>query len=56
MWGLINLSLGNDSSILWYVPVILLIIIGVYLVARVGQKLSEKQIEQLNNFVQEKLR
>jgi hypothetical protein len=56
MWGLINLSLGNDSYILWYVPVILLLIVGVYLVARVGQKLSEKQIEQLNNFVQEKLR
>jgi len=55
MWGLINMSLGNDSSILWFVPVLLLLIGGTYGMARFGQSLSKKQVLQLNEFVYKKL-
>ena len=55
MWGLINMSLGNDSSVLWLVPVLLLLIGGIYGMARFGQSLSKKQVLQLNDFVYKEL-
>ncbi|MEE9429946.1 MAG: hypothetical protein V3V16_02830 [Melioribacteraceae bacterium] len=55
MWGLINFSLGNDSTVLWFIPVILSLIIGVYVLARFGQKLSKEEVVQLNDFVEENL-
>ncbi len=52
MWGLINLSLNKDATILWLVPVDLLLIFLVYISARIGQSLSKKEVMYLHKFVE----
>lgn len=50
-WGLSLLSLDHSAEILWVVPIILLLILGVYLLARIGQKLSKNEVKYLKEFV-----
>ena len=50
--GLSRLSLDYSADILWAVPVILLLILGVYVLARVGQQLSKNEVKELKKFVE----
>ncbi|MCB0730338.1 MAG: hypothetical protein KDC88_04830 [Ignavibacteriae bacterium] len=51
-WGLSRLSLDYSADILWVVPIALLIIFGVYMLARIGQQLSRNEVKQLKEFVE----
>jgi hypothetical protein len=51
-WGLSRLSLDYSAEILWAVPVTLIIILGVYLLAKIGQQLSRNEVKQLKKFVE----
>ncbi|MBK7981213.1 MAG: hypothetical protein IPK06_14645 [Ignavibacteriae bacterium] len=51
-WGLSRLSLGYSATILWAVPIILIIILGVYMLAKIGQQLSRNEVRQLRKFVE----
>lgn len=51
-WGLSRLSLDYSANILWVVPVTLVLIVGVYILARVGQQMSRDQVKELKNFVE----
>ncbi len=51
-WGLSRLSLDYPADILWLVPVALLLIVAVYMLARVGQQMSMEQVRQLRKFVE----
>lgn len=55
-WGLSRLSLDYSANILWLVPIALILIVGVYMVARIGQQLSSNQVKQLKNFIESILR
>lgn len=55
-WGLSRLSLDYSAHILWLVPISLLVIIGVYILARVGQQLSRNQVKELMSFVDSALK
>lgn len=50
-WGLSRLSLDHSAGILWLVPVSLFLILGVYILARVGQQLSRKEVKHLKKFI-----
>ncbi len=52
MWGFINLSLGKHSQALWYIPVVLVLMLSVYISARIGQRLSKKEVAYLRDFVE----
>ena len=54
-WGLSRLSLDYSADILWLVPVTLIIILGVYLLARIGQQMSSNQVRELKNFIESTL-
>lgn len=43
--------LGNPATILWFVPVLILVFLSLYLVSHFGQKLGEKQMITLHNFI-----
>ena len=51
-WGLSRRSLDYSADILWLVPVSLLLIVGVYMLARIGQQLSSNQVKQLKKFIE----
>lgn len=51
-WGLSRLSLDHSANILWAVPVTLSLILGVYILARVGQQLSKNEVKELKKFVE----
>lgn len=51
-WGFSRLSLDYSAEILWLVPIMSIIILGVYLLARVGQQMSRNQVKELKNFVE----
>lgn len=51
-WGLSRLSLDYSAEILWLVPVSLVLILGVYLLARIGQQLSGNQVRELKKFIE----
>lgn len=55
-WGLSRLSLDYSADILWLVPIALLLIVAVYMLARVGQQMSVDQIKELKNFVETALK
>ena len=55
-WGLSRLSLDYSADILWLVPVALILILGVYLLARIGQQMTLSQVKQLKNFVETTLK
>jgi hypothetical protein len=54
-WGLSLLSLYSPAEILWIVPVVLVLILGVYMLARIGQQLSRTQVMELRKFVESTL-
>ena len=51
-WGLSRLSLDYSADILFLVPVSLIFILGVYMLARIGQQLSRDQVIELKDFVE----
>jgi len=51
-WGLSRLSLNYSADILWIVPVALIIILGVYMVARIAQQMSRNQVNELKYFIE----
>ena len=51
-WGLSRLSLDYSADILWLVPVSLLLIVGVYMIARIGQQLSKNEVKHLKEFIE----
>jgi hypothetical protein len=54
-WGLTQISLDHPTKILWAVPITLVLILGVYILARVGQRLSKNEVYYLKNFVESTL-
>jgi len=54
-WGLSRLSLDYSADILWVVPVAIVLIVGVYLLAKIGQQMSQDQVRQLKKFVESTL-
>ena len=54
-WGLSRLSLDYSADILWIVPIVLILILGVYILARIGQQLSRTQVMELRKFVESTL-
>ncbi|MCB0742299.1 MAG: hypothetical protein KDC67_00225 [Ignavibacteriae bacterium] len=54
-WGLSLLSLDSPAEILWVVPITLVLILGVYILARIGQQLSLDQVRELRKFVESTL-
>jgi hypothetical protein len=54
--GFANKSIGNSSSILWLVPILILILIGFYLSSYFGQKLAHDQMLTLHDFVEKNIR
>lgn len=51
-WGLSRLSLNYSADILWAVPISLILILGVYLLARIGQQLSHAEVRELKKFIE----
>jgi hypothetical protein len=54
-WGLSRLSLSYSADILWLVPITLILILGVYLLAKIGQQLSSNEVRELKRFVESTL-
>jgi hypothetical protein len=52
MIGLSYWSLGKPATILWLVPILLLIFLSLYLVAYFGQRLGHKQMTNLHRFIE----
>jgi hypothetical protein len=53
MIGLSFWSLGKETTILWLVPLLILLFLSLYLVAYLGQKFGHKQMIHLHHFVEE---
>lgn len=53
MAGLSMWSLGNPATILWLVPVLIVLFLSLYLVAYSGQKLGHKQMGAIHRFIEE---
>ena len=51
--GLSNMSLGLSSMILWSLPVLGIVSLIMYLIARAGRKLGEEQLFDLHHFFEE---
>lgn len=55
LYGMVLRTLGERSSILWLVPVLLALFVTLWLVASVGQRLSRHQMKTLHDFVEQSL-
>ena len=55
MWGFSLLSLGQDASVLWVALVILILMLAIWGLAQLGQHLSHKQMENIQDFLEEAL-
>lgn len=53
--GFANKSIGNSSSILWLLPVLILILIAFYLSSYFGQRLAHDQMLILHDFVEDNI-
>ena len=51
-WGLSRVSLDYSADILWVVPIAIILILGVYLLAKIGQQMSRDQVRFLKKFVE----
>jgi len=51
--GLSNMSLGLSSMILWSLPVLAVISLIMYLIARAGRKMGEEQLFDLHHFFEQ---
>ncbi|KAA3660053.1 MAG: hypothetical protein DWQ10_07530 [Calditrichaeota bacterium] len=54
-YGLIQLNLGIQPDALWAVPLSLILLGGAYATAYTGQKLSQEQMEAMQNFLEQSL-
>ena len=52
MLGLSYLTLGKPATILWIVPVLVIIFLSLYLVAHFGKKMGYNQIVKLHRFLE----
>ncbi|XOV94921.1 MAG: hypothetical protein ACFHWX_09465 [Bacteroidota bacterium] len=50
MWGASLYSLGKDASVLWGLPVLGAIALGLYIVSQAGQKLGAQQMFDIHHF------
>lgn len=53
MVGLSFWSLDKPTTILWLVPILILVFLSLYLVAFFGQKLGQKQMTNLHRFMEQ---
>tara|TARA_R110002124_G_scaffold47149_1_gene140649 strand:- start:86 stop:607 length:522 start_codon:yes stop_codon:yes gene_type:complete len=51
--GLSFISLDKNASILWFVPILIIIFLTLYLVAYLGQKFGHRQMIYLHHFMEE---
>ena len=51
IFGLSYLSMGKSAGILWLVPLLLLILLSIYRVARQGQILGKEEMESIHDFL-----
>lgn len=54
--GLSYLSLGKSTSMLWFIPVLVVIFLTLWLVAHFGQKLGHNQMVILHTFIENSIR
>ena len=52
MIGLSYWTLGKPATILWLVPILLIVFLSLYLVAYFGQRLGHKQMTNLHRFLE----
>jgi hypothetical protein len=55
MVGLVKLSLHQDGIILWALPFLLFMIMGLYFASQTGQKLGSEQTFRIHHFLEETL-
>ncbi len=55
IWGISKWSLGQDSTVLWLVPIGVVLIIAAYITARFGQRLGHDQMVEIQRFLNEVL-
>ncbi|AWV98001.1 hypothetical protein [Arcticibacterium luteifluviistationis] len=55
MAGLVKLSLHQESQILWVLPILSLLILGLYIASQTGQKLGVEQTFRIHHFLEETL-
>ncbi len=53
--GFSRISLDMPAPILWWLPVLLIVLLSLYLVSFFGQKLGHDQMETLHTFLEESL-
>jgi len=53
MIGLSFLTLGKSVTILWWVPVLILLFLSLYLVAGIGKRLGQRQIKIIHAFIED---
>lgn len=53
MWGASLWSLGKDAPVLWGVPVLAAVALGLYLVSQTGQKLGAQQMFDIHHFYED---
>lgn len=51
--GTSNLSLDEPATVLWWAPVLVVLLLSTYLVSFFGQKLGHDQMESLHTFLEE---
>ena len=52
MMGLSHLSLGKSATVLYFVPVLIILFLSLFFVAHLGKKKSNKQMHILHEFVE----
>lgn len=55
IFGTSRMSVNESGSILWFIPVLILIFLSLYLVAYFGQKVGHDQMEILHRFLEDSL-
>lgn len=55
IYGLVLRTLGEDANVLWMVPLCLAAIMGLWIVARTGQRLARHQMHVLRDFTTQTL-
>jgi len=48
--GLANMTIGEPTTILWAVPILILLFASMFLVSSIGQKKGHNQIEDIHHF------
>jgi len=55
IFGFSYMSMGKSANILWFVPILLIILLSIYRVARQGQKMGKKEMETIHKFLKSAL-